>query len=65
MSCRSSGLYGCWCTGQTDAQGRQALMSDPLVGSRGLVPKDDFEEFTKGGRTTSQGGQTRSSQPSR
>jgi len=41
------------------------LMLDPLVGSRGLVPKADFEEFMKGGRTTSQGGQPRSGQPSR
>lgn len=40
-------------------------MVDPLVGSRGLVPKDDFEEFAKGGKTISQSGGPRSSAPSR
>jgi hypothetical protein len=29
------------------------LHPDPLTGSRGRVPRDDFEEFLKGGRATS------------
>ena len=31
------------------------LITDPLVGSRGLVPKADFEEFHKGGRASQSG----------
>lgn len=30
---------------------------DPLTGSRGLVPKSDFDEFMKGGRLPSVGSQ--------
>lgn len=38
-----------------------------MRGSRGLVPKSDFEEFAKGGRNVSSGGTTRpgSQEPSR
>ncbi|KAK4686861.1 bud emergence protein 1, partial [Tremellales sp. Uapishka_1] len=33
---------------------------NPLTGSRGLVPKDQFEEFVKGGRQTSSSGSRQS-----
>lgn len=43
------------------------ILADPLTGSRGLVPKSEFEEFIKGGRTASGGGSGRpgSSEPVR
>lgn len=38
---------------------------DPMRGSRGLVPKSDFEEFAKGGRNVSSGTRPGSQEPSR